>query len=115
MKIPILTLLLAISLVPPIIAADVSGTWKGTMDTPMGAMENTIILKVDGSNLTGTVKTDLFESKIENAKIDGNNISFEITLDFGKLLYAGALQADQLKLAVTGPDGDKISLICKRQ
>jgi hypothetical protein len=114
MKITIL-IILAISLVPPILAADVSGTWKGTMDTPMGAMENTIILKVDGSNLNGTVKTDFFESKIENAKIDGNNISFEITLDFGKLVYAGALQADQLKFDVTGPDGNKTPLICKRQ
>ena len=48
-------------------AADIAGTWKGTMETPMGSMENTIVLQADGATLTGSVKTDFFEAKVENA------------------------------------------------
>ena len=35
-------------------AADVAGTWKATMETPQGAMENTFVFKMDGANLTGS-------------------------------------------------------------
>ncbi len=77
-------------------AASIDGTWKGTMETPMGAMENTITLKADGVNLTGSVKTDFFESKIENATLKGDKVSFAITMDFGTLKYDGTLAGDDL-------------------
>ena len=34
---------------------DAAGTWKGSIDTPNGAIENTFVFKVDGARLTGTV------------------------------------------------------------
>jgi hypothetical protein len=110
-----LVLVLAMLLVPTVIAADVSGTWKGTMETPMGSMENLITFKLEGSNLTGMLKTDFFESKIENIKLDGANISFEINLEFGKLAYAGTVESEQMKLNVTGPDGNKMPLNLAKQ
>jgi hypothetical protein len=97
------------------LAADVTGTWKGTMDTPMGAMENTITLKVAGDKLSGAVKTEMFEANIENAKLNGDKVSFVINMDFGTLTYEGALAGEDLKLNVTGPDGSLTPLICKRQ
>jgi len=32
-------------------AADISGKWKGTAETPAGTVERTFIFKVDGSKL----------------------------------------------------------------
>jgi len=96
-------------------AADVNGTWKGTMETPMGAMGNTITLQADGETLNGTVKTDMFEAKIEKGSLKGDKISFVINMDFGTLTYEGALAGDELKLKVTGPDGSPTDLNCKRQ
>jgi hypothetical protein len=96
-------------------AADIAGTWKGTMETPMGPMENTIVLQADGASLTGSVKTDMFEAKVENGKLDGDKVSFEINIEFGKLVYEGTLAEDDLKLNVTAPDGGKIPLNAKRQ
>lgn len=95
-------------------AADVAGTWKGTMETPMGPMESTITFQA-GAQVAGTVKTEFFEGKIENGKLDGDKISFEINIEFGKLAYEGTVAGDELKLNVTGPDGGKIPLNCKRQ
>jgi hypothetical protein len=96
-------------------AAPIDGIWKGTMETPMGPMENTITLKVDGANLTGSVKTDFFESKIENATLKGDKVTFDITMDFGTLKYDGTLAGDDLNFAVTGPDGSPTELKAKRQ
>jgi hypothetical protein len=108
----VVALLLSASIV---CAAPIDGTWKGTMETPMGAMENTITLKADGANLTGSVKTDLFESKIESATLKGDKVSFVINMDFGTLKYDGTLAGDALNFAVTGPDGSPTELKAKRQ
>jgi hypothetical protein len=97
------------------VAADVTGTWKGTMETPMGAMENTISLKADGGKLSGSVKTDMFEANIENGKLNGDKVSFVINIEFGTLTYEGSLAGDELKLNVTGPDGSQTPLNAKRQ
>ena len=96
-------------------AADVNGTWKGTMETPMGAMENTITLQADGETLNGTVKTDMFEAKVEKGSLKGDKVSFIINMDFGTLTYEGTAAGDELKLKVTGPDGSPTDLNCKRQ
>ena len=105
----------ALALAVAVFAADIAGTWKGTMETPMGSMENTIVLQADGAALSGSVKTDFFEAKVENGKLDSDKISFELNLEFGKLVYEGTVAGDDLKLNVTGPDGSKIPLIAKRQ
>ena len=109
----VLTVVLALAVA--VFAADIVGTWKGTLETPMGPMENTIVLEAKGASLTGSVKTDFFEAKVENGKLDGDKVSFEINIEFGKLVYEGTLDGDDLKLNVTGPDGSKIPLNAKRQ
>jgi hypothetical protein len=96
-------------------AAGVAGTWVGTLDTPMGAMQNTITLAQDGEKLTGSVKTEMFEAKFDNGKVDGNKISFVLTLEFGTLGYSGVVSGDEIKFEVTGPDGTKIPMVAKRQ
>lgn len=95
-------------------AADVSGTWVGAMDTPGGVFSTTIQLQ-SGATLTGTVKTDMFEGKIEKAKLDGDKISFELNIEQGRLLYEGTVAGDELKLTVTGTTGNKYPMVCKRQ
>jgi hypothetical protein len=95
-------------------AADIAGTWKGPMETPMGAMETTITIE-SGPGVQGMVKTEFFEAKIENGKLDGAKISFEINVEFGKLPYEGTVAGDEMKLNVTGPDGNKVAVNCKRQ
>jgi len=96
-------------------AADLAGTWKGSMETQNGSVEMTIALK-PGPALAGTVKSDQFaEAPIENAKIDGDKISFEINISYGKLVFEGAVSGDEMKLTVTGTQGNKYPLRCTRQ
>jgi len=84
-------------------AADISGTWKGIAQTPAGPVERTFIFKVDGNKLTGETTSSMFgKSVLEDGKIDGDNISFTITVNIqgndSKINYKGKVEGNQIKL-----------------
>jgi hypothetical protein len=96
-------------------AADLAGTWTGSMDTQGQSVEMTIALK-PGPALAGTVKSDQFaEVPIENARIDGDRIAFEVNTSYGKVVFEGAVSGDEMKLTVTGTQGSKYPLRCIRK
>lgn len=95
-------------------AADLAGTWKGSMETQMGTTDITISIQ-PGAALAGSVKAGEYEAAIEKGKVDGEKISFEMSIGPGKVVYEGTVDEDQMKLNVTGTQGDKYSLVCKRQ
>lgn len=97
-----------------LIAADLAGMWKGSMETQMGITEVTITVQ-PGSALAGKVQVGEYEAPIENAKVSGDKISFEINIEHGKMMYDGTVAGDEMKLNVTGTQGNKYKLICKRQ
>ena len=89
-------------------AADISGTWKGTAQTPSGSVERTFVFKVDGNKLTGETTSDMFgKSAIEDGKIEGENVSFSITVKIQdtdtKVNYKGKIQGDEIKFTVEIP------------
>ena len=97
-------------------AADVNvvGVWKGSMDTQIGAVENTITIDA-AAPLAGTVKVGEYEGKIEKGKVEGDQISFLITIGPGTITYEGTVTGDEGRLTVTGTTGNKMTLIAKRQ
>ena len=101
MKLLVIALLLASS----VFAADVDGKWAGTMSTPMGDVPVAFTFKADGKTLSGTTAgPDGGDVKIADGKVDGNNISFTITFDFGGmpivLSYKGVVAKDEIKFAI---------------
>jgi hypothetical protein len=89
----------------PARAADVDGKWSGSLETPMGAVNVTYNFKADGPALTGTqTGPDGGEIPIKNGKIDGDKISFVVSLDFGgmafDLNYTGVVKPDQVALTI---------------
>jgi hypothetical protein len=89
-------------------AADVTGTWKGTAQTPNGPVERTFNFKVDGNKLTGDTNSEIFgKSVIDDGAVDGDNISFTITVNFqgnqGKVNYKGKVKGDQIDFTVEIP------------
>jgi hypothetical protein len=84
-------------------SASVAGTWTASFDTQVGKQEYTYTLKVDGSALTGTAKSNLLgDSTLSDGKVEGNKISFVekgsyqgMPLEFK---YSGEIAGDELKL-----------------
>jgi hypothetical protein len=91
-------LLLAVSA----LAADVDGKWTGTISTPNGDFPQTFTFKADGAKLSGSLEfMPGMAIPIADGKVDGNNISFSVTLDFGMpftLTYTGVVSGSELKL-----------------
>jgi hypothetical protein len=83
-------------------AADVDGKWTGTISTPNGDFPQTFTFKADGAALKGSLMfMEGMEIPIADGKVDGNNISFSVTLDFGMpftLTYTGVVAGNELKI-----------------
>jgi hypothetical protein len=98
-------LFVALLLVSAAFAADVDGKWGGSMATPNGDIPVAFTFQADGATLNGsTTGPDGMEIKIAEGKVDGSNISFKITFDFGgmpfTLNYKGVVAKDQIKFTI---------------
>jgi len=90
-------------LAAPAFAADVDGKWSGTVSTPMGDIPVAYEFKAEGTTLTGTtLGIDGGNVPIKDGKVDGNNLSFNVTLDFGgmaiDLSYKGVVTPTEIKM-----------------
>ena len=97
----ILTMMLALSV--SAFAADVDGKWAGTIATPNGDLPVGFTFKADGAKLTGTTMGfDGTDVAISEGKVDGKNISFKVTFDFGgmpfELNYKGVVSPTEIKI-----------------
>ena len=100
-------------------AADaVTGQWAYAQQGRAGGQPRSITLdlKADGAKLTGTILLPAGRgadgepptpTAITNGKVDGNNISFEVTRDFGgnsmTMKYEGVVSGSEMKLKITRP------------
>ena len=85
-------------------AADVTGNWKASLDTPNGAMAFTYVLKSDGNAVTGVIQSEMGDMKIDEGKLDGDNISFSVTVEnMGKMTYKGTVKGDEMTLTMSFP------------
>ena len=97
------TLLLGIVLLAaPALAADVDGTWTGTLDTPMGAVPVTFDFKAEGDKLTGTmIGMDGMKIPLSNGKVEGDKISYVVNIDAGgmplELAWKGVVTPAEIK------------------
>jgi hypothetical protein len=95
------------------LAADIDGKWSGQLPGMGGGEPMTLsyVFKADGTALTGTsIGPDGAPTPIKNGKIDGNNISFQVSIDFGgnemTFKYKGVLSGDSIKLSMDMGMGD---------
>ena len=87
-------------------AADIDGKWVGEIQGMDGSPTKiSYTFKADGDKLTGdTTGPDGKSIAIKDGKINGNNISFSISIDMGgqemKMDMKGVLAGDNLKLTM---------------
>jgi hypothetical protein len=90
------------------LAADVSGKWTWEQQGRNGATTSTLVLKASGSTLTGTLDGGRGGAlEITDGKVDGNNVSFTVKRDMGgqtvSTSYKGTLDGDTLNLEFMRP------------
>jgi hypothetical protein len=94
------------------LAADIDGKWSGTitgMDMPIE-----FTFKAEGKTLTGFHIVSGTQTAIKDGKIDGNNISFSVTLDMGKFDHKGVISGDQIKMTYNDGSGQTGEIVVKK-
>jgi len=103
-----------LSTVPRATAVTLVGTWKGTMESQMGTVEVTLVIET-ASPLSGKATLGEFGGPIANGTLDNDKVSFDVTIEHGTLKFAGTVAGDEMKVTVTGTQGDKMALVARRQ
>ena len=110
-------LLLLLAMVPAF-GADVTGKWTASLETQIGTQNYTYDFKVDAGKLTGTAKSQFGEAKIEEGKVNGDDISFVENLDYQgqplKIVYKGKIAGDEIKFTRNVADMIDEQLVAKR-
>lgn len=84
-------------------AADVTGTWKATFDTQVGAQEYTFVFKQEGTKLTGKANSVLAkqETTITEGSVNGDDITFVEDLNYEgmplHIVYKGKVSGKEIK------------------
>ena len=84
------------------IAADVTGKWTAQVPTRSGEPRSiTFTFQQEGNQLTGSMAGRERDIPIEDGKVDGDNISFTVTVSLGggemKFFYKGIVSGTEIK------------------
>jgi hypothetical protein len=92
-------------------AADISGTWKASVETQNGPTQTVFVFKVDEGKVTGTTTLgQMGEAPISEGKVDGDTVTFAVVRsgpngEF-RINYTGKVNGDEMniKASVVGMD-----------
>ncbi len=91
-------------------AADVTGSWTAEMSTPDGnSFQIAFTFQQDGAKLTGAVEgPDGSQMDISNGKVDGNQISFDVSFNGATIHHEGTVNeaGDEIDMTTKTDSGD---------
>jgi hypothetical protein len=92
------------------LAADPSGTWKWTTQSPNGAIETTLKLESKDGKLAGSYSNQFGDTGISNVSFQDEVLAFEVVREFGGgkfvIKYRGKLEGDTIKGTLESPRPD---------
>ena len=93
------------------LAADPTGTWKWTTQSPNGEIATTLKLESKDGKLAGAYSNQFGDAAISKVSFQEDVLAFEVVREFGGgqfvIKYRGKLEGDTIKgtLEAPGPDG----------
>ena len=89
------------------LAADVTGTWTGSAQSPNGDFQLTFTFKQDGASLTGTVQGPQGDPiAISNGKVDGDKFTFDVSFNGMTIHHDCTVNGDEIKMSTKSDSGD---------
>jgi hypothetical protein len=62
------------------LSMSIDGSWKITINSPMGSQEATLTLNTDGGSLSGSMAGSQGTQEFEGGSIDGNNLEWVVDM-----------------------------------
>ncbi len=115
-----LMLLVAIALVllAPAFAADVTGKWTAAIDTAIGVQNYTYEFKVDAGKLTGRAKSQMGDIEITEGTVKDDEIAFVENASYEgqslRIVYKGKISGDEIKFQRNVADFATEDFVAKR-
>lgn len=78
--------------------ADVTGTWKGVLETQNGNLEIEYQFKAEEGKLTGTASSQMGSISITDGKVEGDTVTFTIATGEYTVVHKGVVNGDEMKL-----------------
>ena len=75
------------------------GTWTTTINTPMGVQTGTLVLTINGNELSGSMQSPQGEMAIADGKADGDNLSWTTSITSPmpmNLEFSAAVAGDEI-------------------
>jgi hypothetical protein len=94
----------------PAFAADITGAWTLTVETPNGSRQSAVDFKQDGKNLSGTMHSQMGDAPLTGT-VDGDQVSFSITRERDsqsfKIEYSAKVEGSKMTGSLKfGDNGD---------
>ena len=78
----------------------VDGTWKLTVNTPMGAQESTLVISTAGGKASATQSAGSSDARpVDDVTVDGNNVSWKASITKPMALtleFNGSVDGDRM-------------------
>lgn len=99
------------------LAADVTGKWVGSVETPNGPIELTYELKAEGEVVTGTVASPMGSLPIADGKLVGDTFTYTVNLEGSTITHEAKVNAtgDEIAIKATGDWGVSEYVVKKAQ
>jgi hypothetical protein len=101
-----------------LLASDITGTWTGSMSTGDNQIPLTYKFTQDGAKLTGSVTGPAGEIPLSEGKVDGDKISFYVTVQVGdqpsRFTSTGTVKGDEIVLETKGESFSSPPMTLKR-
>ena len=100
MRRALLALVMTIGMAASAFAADVTGKWVGSVETPNGPIELTYDLKADGETLSGTVSSAMGSLPLNKGKIAGNVLTYEVAIENAVITHQATVNDAGTEIAI---------------
>jgi opacity protein-like surface antigen len=92
------------------LAADITGSWSGTMSMGDNKFTLTYSFKQDGGTLTGTVVTPQGDAlPLTDGRVDGDKVSFAVTTEMNgaavKFVSSGTVKGEEITITTKAEGG----------
>lgn len=91
-------------------AADIAGTWKATVRTPMGEMEMTMELEQEGSQVKGFMSSQMGKWEIKDGILSGAELTFTLAAtimgETMEMAFSGKTEKDTIEGTISSAMGN---------
>ena len=91
-------LVLVTAIVSVCLAADIAGKWVGSVDSADGLIPITYKFTVEGKTLKGTAEAMSQTMAIENGRVSGDSVFFEVDYNGMPVIHTGAIRGDSIRM-----------------